>query len=181
MEIFSLGTWLVVLVFCIGYSAIILEHTIKLNKTAVALLIAVLCWSIYLTTSLIPVSDNIKALGHNVSEISQIIFFLMGAMTLVELVDTHRGFKIITDKIQTQSKRKMLWIVALFAFFLSAILDNLTTTILMVSLLRKLVPQAKRGFCFAVLSSLRQMQAGHGHRSGTSPQPCYGSMGSFLP
>src|SRR5581483_11748766 len=156
MEIFSLGPWFILLVFCIGYAAIIFEHSIKLNKTAVALLIAVLCWSIYLTTSHLPVSDNIKALGHNVSDISQIIFFLMGAMTLVELIDTHRGFKIITDKIRTQSKRKMLWITATFAFFLSAILDNLTTTILMVSLLRKLVPEAKDRFllcCVVVVAA----------------------------
>lgn len=156
MEIFSLGTWLVLLVFGIGYTAIIFEHTIKLNKTAVALLIAVLCWSIYLTTSHMPVSENIKTLGHNVSDISQIIFFLMGAMTLVELVDSHRGFKVITDRIRTQSKRKMLWIIALFAFFLSAILDNLTTTILMVSLLRKLVPEAKERFllcCIVVVAA----------------------------
>ncbi len=156
MELFNLGTWLVVLVFCIGYLAIILEHYIRVNKTAVALLIAVLCWSIYLVTSSVPVSDNIKELGHHVSEVSQIIFFLMGAMTLVELVDSHRGFKIITDKIQTQSKRKMLWIVAIFAFFLSAILDNLTTTILMVSLLRKLVPQTKERFllcCIVVVAA----------------------------
>jgi NhaD family Na+/H+ antiporter len=143
MEIFNVGTWFVVFVFCLGYVAIILEHYIQMNKTAIALLVAVLCWSIYLVSGIAPVGANILALGHHVSEISQIIFFLMGAMTLVELVDSHRGFKLITDRIQTKSKRKMLWIVAMFAFFLSAILDNLTTTILMVSLLRKLVPQAK--------------------------------------
>ena len=80
----------------------------------------------------------------------------MGAMTLVELIDSHRGFKIITDRIQTNSKKKMLWIVAFFAFFLSAILDNLTTTILMVSLLRKLVPEAKERFllcCIVVVAA----------------------------
>ena len=146
MDIFNLGTWLVVLVFCIGYIAIILEHSLKINKTAVALFIGVLCWSIYLITSVLPPSHNIEALGHHVSEISQIIFFLMGAMTLVELIDSHRGFKIVTDKIHTTSKKKMLWIVALFSFFLSAVLDNLTTTILMVSLLRKLVPDFKQRF-----------------------------------
>lgn len=156
MEIFSLGTWMIVLVFCIGYLAIILEDWIKINKTAVALLIAVICWSLDLTTSVISTSENVKVLGHHVSEIAQIIFFLMGAMTLVELIDSHRGFKIITDKIQTHSKRKMLWIVAIFAFFLSATLDNLTTTILMVSLLRKLVPQAKERFllcCVVVVAA----------------------------
>lgn len=156
MEIFGLGTWLVVLVFCIGYIAIILEHYIQVNKTAVALFVAVICWSIFLVSGLLPVSDNIQALGHHVSEIAQIIFFLMGAMTLVELIDSHRGFKIITDKIQTTSKRKMLWFVAIFAFFLSAILDNLTTTILMVSLLRKLVPEKKERFllcCIVIVAA----------------------------
>ncbi len=156
METFGLGTWLVVLVFCMGYSAIILEHYVRVNKTAVAMLIAVLCWSIYLVTSTLPVDDNIRSLGHHVSEVSQIIFFLLGAMTLVELVDSHRGFKIITDKIQTKSKRKMLWIIGLFAFFLSALFDNLTTTILMVSLLRKLVSQPKERFllcCVVVIAA----------------------------
>lgn len=156
MEIFSLGTWLVVLVFCIGYIAIILEHTIKMNKTAIALLIAVICWSIDLVTTHLSTSDHLQALGHHVSDISQIIFFLMGAMTLVELIDCHRGFKVVTDKIQTKSKKKMLWIVAFFSFFLSAILDNLTTTILMVSLLRKVVPVAKERFllcCVVVVAA----------------------------
>jgi NhaD family Na+/H+ antiporter len=140
MEMTSWGTLLIGLVFCIGYAAIILEYTIKVNKTAIALLIAVLCWSLYLVTGAMPVNDSIKALGHHVSEVSQIIFFLMGAMTLVELIDSHRGFKCVTDRIQTHSKKKMLWLIALITFFLSAALDNLTTTILMVSLLRKLVP-----------------------------------------
>jgi Na+/H+ antiporter NhaD/arsenite permease-like protein len=143
MEILSWEFWLLVAVFVLGYAAIILEYYIKINKTAVALLIAVLCWVIHLATGAMPVSQDLKALGHHVSEVSQIIFFLMGAMTLVELIDSHRGFKVITDRIHTQSKRKMLWIVAFVTFFLSSILDNLTTTILMVSLLRKLVPELR--------------------------------------
>ncbi len=132
----------IVVIFALGYSAIILEHYIKINKAASALLIAVLCWSIYLTCGAAPIRESLEALGHHVSEVSQIIFFLMGAMAIVELVDSHRGFKIVTDLIKTQSQRKMIWIIAVVAFFLSSILDNLTTTILMVSLLRKLVPQA---------------------------------------
>ncbi|MGE0670613.1 MAG: SLC13 family permease, partial [Parachlamydiales bacterium] len=140
MDFLSSSCSWIVLVFAIGYIAIILEYYIKVNKTAVALLIAVLCWTIYLICSAAPVESDIKQLGHHVSNVSQIIFFLMGAMTLVELVDSHRGFKIVTDQIRTTSKRKMLWIISLVAFFLTAVLDNLTTTILMVSLLRKLVP-----------------------------------------
>ena len=152
MDFLSGECWLIVLVFSIGYVAIILEHYTKVNKTAVALLIAVLSWSIYLSCDTALVSDNLKDLGHHLAEISQIIFFLMGAMALVELVDSHRGFKIITDRIKTKSYRKMLWIVGLVAFFLSAILDNLTTTILMVSLLRKLVPkQGERFFLCCVV------------------------------
>lgn len=131
---------LIVLVFAIGYVAIILEYYLKVNKSAVALLIAVLCWAIYLVSNSAQVGQNLKVLGHHVSDVSQIIFFLMGAMALVELIDSHRGFKIITDRVSTKSKKKMLWIVAIVTFFLSSVLDNLTTTILMVSLLRKLVP-----------------------------------------
>ncbi|MBS0606687.1 MAG: sodium:proton antiporter NhaD [Verrucomicrobia bacterium] len=156
MDFLSSSCSLIVLVFAIGYIAIILEHYIKVNKTAVALLIAVLCWTIYLICSAAPVQSDLNELGHHVSNVSQIIFFLMGAMTLVELVDSHRGFKIVTDQIQTTSKRKMLWIISLVAFFLSAVLDNLTTTILMVSLLRKLVPQKKERFllcCVVVIAA----------------------------
>ncbi len=117
MELISWKCLLIVLVFFLGYMAIILEHYIKVNKTAVALFIAVICWAIYLGCSSAPVGEDLQILGHHVSEVSQIIFFLMGAMTLVELVDTHRGFKIITDRIQTKSARKMLWIIAFVAFF----------------------------------------------------------------
>lgn len=156
METVNWECLLIVLVFAIGYAAIILEHYIKINKSAVALLIAVLCWSIYLVCDTMPASGKLSALGHHVSEVSQIIFFLMGAMTLVELIDSHRGFKIITDRISTKSKRKMLWIIAGVAFFLSAVLDNLTTTILMVSLLRKLVPTRAERFllcCIVVVAA----------------------------
>ena len=146
----------IVFVFSIGYVAIILEHYIKVNKTAVALFTAVILWSLYLFFSLTSVSEDLKALGHHVSEIAQIIFFLMGAMALVELIDSHQGFKIVTDRIRTKSKRRMLWIVAIVAFFLSAILDNLTTTILMVSLLRKLVANRVERFllcCVVVVAA----------------------------
>ena len=114
----------------------------------------------------VPSSEGLKIFGHNVSEVAQIIFFLMGAMALVELIDSHRGFKIITDRITTKSHRKMLWIIAFVTFFLSAVLDNLTTTILMVSLLRKLVPnKQERFFVYAVLLSSPQMQEEPGPRS----------------
>jgi NhaD family Na+/H+ antiporter len=128
----------IILVFIIGYLAIIFEHNIRVNKTASALLMAALSWMF-----LFLVSPDPHALKERLSEVSQIIFFLLGAMALVEVIDVHKGFKIITDLIQTNSKRKLLWVIGFTTFFLSAILDNLTTTIVMISLLRKLVPDAK--------------------------------------
>ncbi len=156
MEIVSWKCLLILLVFFMGYAAIILEHYVKVNKSAVALLIAVICWAIHLACSATPVNEDLQNLGHHVSDVSQIIFFLMGAMALVELVDSHGGFKVITDRIKTKSMRKMLWIIAFVTFFLSAILDNLTTTILMVSLLRKLVPERSERFllcCIVVIAA----------------------------
>ncbi len=130
-------------IFIIGYLGIVFEHAIKLNKSAVALTIAALCWSAYFMGSNIPLTEDLKTFGHHVSDISQIIFFLMGAMTLVEMVDSHKGFALVTNLIGTSSSKKLLWIISFITFFLSAILDNLTTTILMISLLRKLIPLAK--------------------------------------
>jgi Na+/H+ antiporter NhaD/arsenite permease-like protein len=127
-------------VFVLGYAGIIFEYGLKINKTAVALVTAVTCWAIYFFSHAQPLSADLTQLGVYISDISQILFFLLGSMTLVELVDAHKGFKIVTDIIHTKSKRKMLWVIALITFVLSAILDNLTTTILMISLLRKLIP-----------------------------------------
>lgn len=129
---------MMILVFIIGYLAIIFEHTLKVNKTASALLMASITWMILFLRA-----PDTHALGEKVNDISQIIFFLMGAMTLVEVVDVHKGFKVITDFIHTNSKKKMLAVIGFTTFFLSAILDNLTTTIVMISLLRKLVPEQK--------------------------------------
>ena len=129
---------MITIVFIIGYLAIIFEHNIRVNKTASALLMAVLSWMFLFLNA-----PNPHALGEKVNDVSQIIFFLLGAMTLVEVIDAHKGFKVITDLIQTNSKKKLLWIIGFTTFFLSAILDNLTTTIVMISLLRKLVPDNK--------------------------------------
>lgn len=129
---------MILVVFVLGYLAIIFEHRLRINKTAAALLMAVLMWMILFFSF-----PNMHALGEKVSEISQIVFFLLGAMTLVEVIDVHKGFKVITDLIQTSSKRKMLWIIGIATFFLSSVLDNLTTTIVMVSLLRKLIPDQR--------------------------------------
>ncbi len=129
----------IILVFAIGYFAIIFEHSIRINKTASALIMAVFTWMFLFLIKGSALTENTSLLSEHLGSVSQIIFFLLGAMTLVELVDSHRGFRIITNVIQTSSKRKLLWIMGFVAFFLSAILDNLTTTIVMVSLLRKLV------------------------------------------
>jgi Na+/H+ antiporter NhaD/arsenite permease-like protein len=170
----------IIIIFVLGYLCIALEHPIKINKTASALVTGVLCWTLFVisepTTTLLE-SDNfriftenlrtharnfasltaaeihteyvVESLGHHLNEIAQILFFLMGAMTIVELVDSHRGFKLVTDRIRTQNPVKLLWVVCIVTFFLSAVLDNLTTTIVMVSLLRKLIPNKEMRLFFA--------------------------------
>jgi Na+/H+ antiporter NhaD/arsenite permease-like protein len=141
---------LIALIFVAGYAAITLEHTIKINKAATALITGVLCWSLFALHSAdkeIPV----HILGEHLGEVAGILFFLLGAMTIVELIDAHDGFEIITSRIQTTSKRKLIWITAFITFFLSAVLDNLTTTIVMVSLLRKLLSERKERLLFAGL------------------------------
>jgi NhaD family Na+/H+ antiporter len=132
----------IILIFILGYAAIAFEHTIRLNKAATALITGVLCWTVYifLSDSKDQVSEQLTT---HLGELSQILFFLMGAMTIVELIDVHDGFEIITQRIKTNDKRKLLWIVGILSFFLSAVLDNLTTTIVMVSLIRKLMADKK--------------------------------------
>ncbi len=135
------------LIFILGYSLITLEHKIGVNKAALALLTGVLCWCAYLfiasDSHLVP-----EQLMHHLGEISGILFFLLGAMTIVELIDAHDGFHIIITSIKTTNKRKLLWIICIITFFLSAVLDNLTTTILMVSLLRKIIPDKSDRWLF---------------------------------
>jgi NhaD family Na+/H+ antiporter len=126
--------------FVIGYLAIIFEFYVRINKTAVGICIAGLCWLIYFATSS-DVHTPYNLLSHHLSDISQILFFLLAGMTLVELIDSHKGFAVVTSLIKTRSKRKVLCIVSILAFFLSAVLDNLTTTILWISILRKLIPR----------------------------------------
>jgi len=136
---------LAVLIFIIGYLAIALEHPIKINKTASALITGVLCWTIYAVDS----SEGVTGeLSHHLSQIAEILFFLLGAMTIVELVDAYQGFDIITDRIRTKNPKVLLWIVCWLSFFLSAILDNLTTSIVMVSLIRKLIPDRNMRWFF---------------------------------
>jgi Na+/H+ antiporter NhaD/arsenite permease-like protein len=129
---------LMIIVFVVGYAAIALEHPIKIDKAASALITGVLVWTLFVFTG----ADSHfieEELLHHLSEISSILFFLLGAMTIVELIDAHEGFAIITDKITTTKKVKLLWIISVLTFFFSAALDNLTTSIVMISLLRKLI------------------------------------------
>ncbi len=131
-------TTLMIVIFVFGYLAIAFEHKLHINKSASALLTGVLCWVVYILNS--HETDIVTAeLYEHLGEISGILFFLLGAMTIVELIDAHDGFEVITKRISTTDKRKLLWIISIITFFLSAALDNLTTTIVMVSLLRKLV------------------------------------------
>jgi Na+/H+ antiporter NhaD/arsenite permease-like protein len=171
---------IIVSVFVIGYLLIALEHPIKINKTATALVTGVLCWTLFvlsdppatllqsehytsfihelesqaknfstLSASQIHTEYVAESLGHHLNEIAQILFFLMGAMTIVELVDAHHGFRFITDRITTKNPKHLLWVVCWVTFFLSAALDNLTTTIVMISLIRKLIPNKEMRLFFA--------------------------------
>ncbi|MFN5986301.1 MAG: sodium:proton antiporter NhaD, partial [Chitinophagaceae bacterium] len=135
-------TTLLLLIFFIGYFFITVEHYIKINKAAFALLIAALSWMILMLNSQNYQEVNLD-LNHHLVGVSEIVFFLLGAMTIVEIIDTHDGFSIISQKIKTNNKNQFIWLIALFTFFLSAILDNLTTTIVMVTILNKLVADRK--------------------------------------
>ncbi len=184
-----------VVIFVLGYTMIALEHPLKIDKAASALLTGTVLWALYalnahtiLDLGLSPAWEEVKMvahdvtnfikpsveehhydkvwegdvelaqsashfvkhdLGHHLVEIAEILFFLLGAMTIVETVDQHQGFKLITDKIKTTSKVKLLWILSFLTFFMSATLDNLTTTIVLVALLRKLIDDKKTRWFFA--------------------------------
>lgn len=141
-------SFLVLIVFIVGYIFIALESFVKINKTAISLLTGVICWVIYVLNQ----SDQAlvsRQLMEHLGDISGILFFLMSAMTIVGLIDAHNGFELITKRIQTANKRKLLWIIAFLAFFLSAVLDNLTTTIVLVTMLQKLISERKDRLIFA--------------------------------
>ncbi len=176
---------LMVVIFVLGYAAIALEHPLKVDKAASALLIGVLTWTVYVlsgtdilnlghslgwaeakeaahaTGAHLDVTHFIKhELEHHLIEIAEILFFLLGAMTIVEVVDRHNGFRIITDKIRTTNKVKLLWIFSILTFFMSAALDNLTTTIVMLALIRKLMSDQKNKWFFASMVVLASNAGG---------------------
>jgi Na+/H+ antiporter NhaD/arsenite permease-like protein len=187
---------IMIVLFVLGYLAIALEHPIKVEKAASALLLGSILWAVYalfseqiLSLGLSPsweelklmaqhIIHNIKPamdadqfvttpfretvelaqhsnafvkheLGHHLEEIAEILFFLFGAMTIVEVIDQHQGFTVITDRITTTSKVRLLWIIGFITFFMSAVLDNLTTTIVMIALLRKLISDKPTRWFFA--------------------------------
>lgn len=136
---------LMIVIFVLGYAAIALEHPLKINKSATALLLAAIIWAVY---ALLGPGISSENLIEHLGDTSEILFFLLGAMTIVEIVDKHDGFSIITNKITTKNKRKLLWIIGILTFFMSAVLDNLTTSIVMCALLRKLIADQKTRWFF---------------------------------
>lgn len=137
---------IIITLFIIGYLFIAFEHSLAINKSGSALLLGVLCWSVY---ALFSHDANITLnLSHHLASISEIIFFLLGAMAIVELIDAHNGFDIITNTIKTKNKRYLLIIISLLAFVLSAILDNLTTAIVMATIVKKIIPDKNDKFFF---------------------------------
>jgi Na+/H+ antiporter NhaD/arsenite permease-like protein len=138
----------IIAIFVIAYAAIALEHPIGINKSASALVGAGLLWTVYAVASGDPGLVD-KQLNESVSSTAQIVFFLIGAMTIVEVIDAHNGFEVITSLIHTRKQVILMWLIGFVTFFLSAILDNLTTTIVMISLMRKLLDDAGDRLFFA--------------------------------
>ncbi|MBP5545879.1 MAG: sodium:proton antiporter NhaD [Bacteroidales bacterium] len=144
-----------VTIFIIGYFFIAMEHPFKINKTATALMLGTLLWTIY---ALCGAGDTPSEVWHDLlkgelvghlGETAEIVFFLLGAMTIVTLIDDYQGFRVITDSIKTNNKKKLLWVISILTFFLSALLDNMTTAIVMIALLRKIIADKKERWLFA--------------------------------
>ena len=147
----------IIIAFVIGYACIATESVLEINKAAIALLMCVACWTLFMMSPesylsgdnvLLEVSAKIK---ESLGDTSETLFFLMGAMTIVEIVDANGGFNFVRDTLKTRSKRKLLWRIAFMTFVLSAILDNLTTSIVMIMVLRKLVQERRERIIYAAL------------------------------
>src|SRR5688572_25597152 len=110
----------VIIIFVIGYLLIALEHPIKVNKAATAIITGVICWTVYAVMDADSIEHIGEQLGEHLTEIAAILFFLMGAMTIVELIDSYHGFRIITDRITTKNPKTLLWVICWVTFFLSA-------------------------------------------------------------
>ena len=161
---------IIILIFVFGYLTITLEHPLKLDKTVPALIMAALIWAVLSIGfssgwfSVIDTHENVfkfiegdhhmeegftNTLLHHLGKTAEILIFLIGAMTIVEIIDLHRGFEILKGAVKTKSKKRLLWIIGILAFILSAIIDNLTATIVLVTLLRKLIPTREDRLWFA--------------------------------
>lgn len=150
----------IIIAFVAGYLCIALESLTKINKAAIALLMCVVCWTLLMVSpgAYYPdvASDGVlhhisEVIEHHLGDAAGTLFFLMGAMTIVEIVDSNGGFNFVRDIMKTRSKRKLLWRVAIATFFLSSILDNLTTSIVMIMVLRKLVQSREERLIYAAL------------------------------
>ena len=163
---------IIILIFVIGYLSITLEHPLKLDKTVPALIMAALIWAVLAVgfhagwfnvidtyeNSFSFLSGGVEAehgfentLLHHLGKTAEILIFLIGAMTIVEIIDLHRGFEVLKGAVKTKSKRRLLWIIGILAFILSAIIDNLTATIVLVTLLRKLIPEKQTRLWYAAM------------------------------
>ena len=147
----------IIIAFVIGYACIATESVLEINKAAIALLMCVVCWTLFMMSPesylsgdnvLLEVSAKIK---ESLGDTSETLFFLMGAMTIVEIVDANGGFNFVRDTLKTRSKRKLMWRIAFMTFVLSAILDNLTTSIVMIMVLSKLVQERRERIIYAAL------------------------------
>jgi Na+/H+ antiporter NhaD/arsenite permease-like protein len=140
---------MIAVIFVLCYAAIALEHPLKINKSAVALIAAGLMWSLYSFVSPLGVHGVSEQLTEKLAETAAIIFFLICAMTIVEVTDSHGGFEVITSRIKATKLTSLLWIIGFISFFLSAILDNMTTTIVMVALVKRLLKERNQRLFFA--------------------------------
>lgn len=135
----------IIITFILGYTLIALERQIGVNKTAIAIILGITLWVLALYQTSLNINTQIT---EHLGDTAEILFYLLGAMTIVEWVDTHAGFEVITKHITTQNKRRLLWLIALITFFMSSILDNLTTAIVMVMLLRRLITNQQERWIF---------------------------------
>jgi Na+/H+ antiporter NhaD/arsenite permease-like protein len=140
---------MIVVIFVVCYAMIALEHPLKIHKSATALIAAGLMWTLYSFASPHGVEHVVEQLTEKLAETAAIVFFLIGAMTIVEVVDSHGGFEIITSRIKATRLSSLLWIIGFITFFLSAILDNMTTTIVMVAVMKNLLKQHQQRLFFA--------------------------------
>lgn len=152
-------TTAIIIVFIVGYILIAMEGITKINKTAIALLMSVLCWVLY-NWGFGATPEGAESFAQSLGETCEIIFFLMGAMVIVEVVDTYGGFNFVRRKLHSKSKRSLLWKMIIFTFFLSAVLDNLTTSIVMIMVLRKLVDARRERLYYASMVILAANSGG---------------------